>query len=306
MIQISDSLMGVKLNHQHIKNDIRSTDLANTTPSISLIALDLPIGQQLLNHEMLPKIVHEFLPTTVDNADIKTEIVTQAVYTQPTERITGLTTLSNGTFIIVTVATTQKGNHNKLLYTQGKFSQAKIRSQKISGFKQSNATIEGVLANKDDKLFGIVSYSGGSPPFELVVINLKTGKVSSDSDLCLPDLPPDIRFSNLTLAPDGTIFATTLERAGFTTLVQLDPVKKSVITGKILIHKLAQLSYKNHLLPNDLLSLTCSPSGQIFALANFKNEQYNSLLSVNIKTGKMKLISKVAVDKILFPRQQYK
>jgi hypothetical protein len=306
LVQLSQSLIGARLNNKHTKNEIRSTDLANTTPSISLVALDLTTRRQVLTNEILPTTVNEILPTNVDNADTKTEIVSQALYSKPTERITGLTALSDGTFILVTVAATQKGNHSKLVFTDNKSSKSKVKSKKVSGFKKSNATIEGVLASKDDKLIGIVSQSGGQPPFELVVINPKNAKVTSGADLYLPDLPSDIRFSNLALAPDGKIYATTLDRVGATTLVQLDPEKKSIITGKLLITNLAQLSYDKKLLQNDLLSLTFSPSGQLIALANFKNEKHNSVLSVDMETGEMSLLSKVVVDKIVFPRKSDK
>jgi hypothetical protein len=54
------------------------------------------------------------------------------------------------------------------------------------------------------------------------------------------------------------------------------------------------------LLLNDLLSLTFSPSRHLIALANLKKEKDNSLFSVDMKTGEMSLLSKVAVDKIVF------
>jgi hypothetical protein len=136
----------------------------------------------------------------------------------------------------------------------------------------------------------------------LVIIDPKNGKVTSGVELKLPDLPSDIRFSNLALAPDGTFYATLLERDDATTLVQLDPQKISVLTGRLLINKLAQLNYNKEPLPNDLLSLTFSPSGQLIALAKLKNEKTNSLLAVDKKTGEMTFLSKVAVDKIAVTR----
>jgi hypothetical protein len=252
-----------------------------------------------LTSQIIPKTFKEILPTKVDNTDTKTETASLALYTEPNERITGLTALSNGTFVIVITALTKHGNYSKLLF----FDNQSSKSKKISGFKKSNCTIENLLATKDDKLIGIVSLNGGTPPFEMIIINPKNGKVSSGSDLCLPELLPDRRFSNLALSPDGKIYATTLAREGITTLVQLDLDNRSMITGKGNIVTLSPLMSDEQPLQNDLLSLTFSPTGEVYALANPKNEGTNSLFSVDIETGEMRPMSKVAVDKITFSRK---
>ncbi|PLZ86186.1 hypothetical protein CEN44_20470 [Fischerella muscicola CCMEE 5323] len=292
-------LIGAKFNKKQSLSQTISTDFANTTPAISLVSLDLPTGRQAMTSRITPKTFKEIPPTKVDKTDIKTETTSLALYTEPTERITGLTALSNGTFVIVSTALTREGNYNKLLF----FDNQSSKSKKISELKKSNCTIENLLATKDDKLIGIVSLNGGIPPFEMIIINPKNGKVSSGSDLSLPELLPDRRFSNLALSPDGRIYATTLRREGITRLVQLDLDNRSMITGKGNIVTLSLLMFDEQPLQNDLLSLTFSPSGEVYALADPKNEGTNFLFSVDIETGEMKPMSMVAVDKITFSRK---
>jgi hypothetical protein len=290
------SLIGARLNNKQSKLKIDSTDLVNTTPAISLISLDVPNGQQGFIKDILPKTINEILPTTVDNINTKTNMTSLALCVEPTERLTGLTTLSDGSFIGVTTVLSQKGHHSNLLFFDGKSS----KSKKISGFKQCNCNVENLLAIKGNRLIAVVSLCGGIPPFDLVEIDLINGKIIYDSDLSLPQIPPDMRLSNLALAPDGKIYATTISIESFPRLVQLDLDYRSMITGKGKIVSLARLTFDNKPLQNDLLSLTFSPSGELYALANLECEKTNSLFSVDIQTGNMKLLSKVAVDKIIF------
>ena len=292
-------LIGAKFSKKQSLSQTISTDFANTTPAISLVSLGLPTGRQALTSQIVPKTFKEILPTKVDKTDIKTDSSSLALYTEPNERITSFTALSNGTFVIVSTALTKQGNYNKLLF----FDNQSSKSKKISGFKKSNCTIENLLATKDDKLIGIASLNGGTPPFEMVIINPENGKISSGSDLCLPELLPDRRFSNLALSPAGKIYATTLGREGITKLVQLDLDNRSMITTKGNIVTLSPLMFDEQPLRNDLLSLTFSPSGEVYALADPKNEGTNSLFAVDIETGEMKPMSKVAVDKITFSRK---
>ncbi|BAZ70121.1 hypothetical protein NIES4106_49080 [Fischerella sp. NIES-4106] len=292
------SLIGAKFNKKQSLSQTISSDLANTTPAISLFSLDLPTTRQALTSQIIPKTFNEILPIKVDNTDTKTETSNQSLYTEPTERITGFTALSNGTFVLVSTALTKHGNYSKLVF----FNRRSSKSKKISGFKKSNCTIENLVATKDDKLIAIVSLNRGIPPFEMVIINPENGKVSSDSDLCLPELPSDRRFSNLAISPDGKIYATTLGREGITRLIQLDLDNRSMVTGKGNIVSLSPLMFDQQPLRNDLLSLTFSPSGEVYALADPKYEGTNSLFSVDIETGEMTPISKVAVDKITFSR----
>jgi len=291
LAQEARSLVGVRLpGRKDQQNNKPSTDLENITPAVTLVSLDLTTGNE--------KSTTEIPPIIVDNQDIKSQVSKKAVHIEST-RITGFTTLSDGTLVLITVSTNQKGNYSNLIFPQDKSSK-KPKTKKISGFRKANNTIEGILGTKDNKIIAIASYNNGVPPFYLVLIDPKNGKITSGDELNLPELPPNIRFSNLALSPDGKFYATILTSEGRATLVQLDPSKKSFITGKLLISTVAELTYNRKYLASDLLSLTFSPSGQLLALANLNHESNNSVLAVDIKTGKMTMLSKVNVNRIAF------
>jgi hypothetical protein len=267
-------------------------NIAHTTPEISLISLDIQTGKQLLHSPISAHIV--------ENLNTHTKTAPKAFHKQPRERLTSLTPLSNGMFIITCVAHTQKGNFNRLIFIKTDKSSRIHKALKVWGFKQENSTLESLLETKDGKLLGIVSLRAGAPPFELVTIDHKTGKVTYDG-LVLPDLQPDQRYSNLTQSPvNRKIYATSMGIGHRMHLVQLDMEKNSLITGKPLIIKLSELHFNNKPLESDLLSLSVSPLGELYAVANINHEPMNSLFTVDIKTGEMTLVIKIAVIKIAF------
>ncbi|BAY16045.1 hypothetical protein NIES21_18680 [Anabaenopsis circularis NIES-21] len=290
LAQEARSLVGVRLPaSKNQQNPKISLDLENTSPAFTLVSLDLTTGGERLSTEIPASIV--------DNLTTKIETAKRAFSTE-SSRITGFTSFTDGTMVMLTVETTQKGNHSKIIFTDNK--SKKPKAKKISGFKNGNHTIEGVLGTKNNKIIGIASANNGVPPFYLVMIDPKNGKVTSGDELKLPELPRNLRFSNLALSPDGKFYATILTSDGRTTLVQLDPNKTSLLTGKLLITTVAGLTYNRKYLSNDLLSLTFSPSGQLIALANLNNSPKNSVFAVDIKTGNMTLLSQVNANKIAF------
>ncbi|WP_315791001.1 hypothetical protein [Fischerella sp. JS2] len=275
--------------------DQESTDVANTTPAINVTALDVVTLQQVSSTEV-PS-------TTVDNPNTATESVKKALYTEPTERITGFTSLSDGSFVFVVVGSSQKGNYTKLLITDSKKLDKKPKSKKISGFKKTNNTIEAVVGTKDDKLICIVSETGGTPPFKFALIDPQNGKVSYESDLALPELFPSRRYSNLAQSPiDGKYYLTTMNSEGITQLAQLDVDNKSIITGKGKIIELSPLTFDNQTLANDLFSLAFSLLGDLYAVGKLKSEQTRYLFNVDLKNAKMKRLTEFSVEKITFPR----
>lgn len=258
--------------------DQDSTDVANTTPAINVTALDVATLQQVSTTEV-PS-------TTVDNANTATETAQKALYTEPTERLTGFTSLSDGSFVFVVVGSSQKGNYTKLLITDSKNRDKKPKSKKISGFKKTNNTIEGVVGTKDDKLICIVSESGGTPPFKFALVDPQNGKVSYESDLAFPELFPNQRYSNLAQSPiDGKYYLTTISSEGITQLAQLDLENKSIITGKGKIIGLSPLTFDQQALANDLFSLAFSPSGDLYAVGKLKSERTNYLFRRCINAG---------------------
>jgi hypothetical protein len=274
------------LHSSEVKN------IAHATPEISLVSLEIQTGKQLLHSTISTNIV--------ENQNRDTKHVPKAFHTKPHERITSLTPLANGTFIIACIAHTQKGDFNRIIFINSNKSSRTHKPLKLWGFKQDNSTLESLLQTKDGKLLGIVSLNAGIPPFELVTIDYKTGKVTDDA-LVLPDLQPDRRYSNLTQSPvNRKIYATSIDMRNSVHLVQLDMENNSGITGKPLIIKLPELHFNNKPLENDLLSLAVSPSGKLYAVANLNHEPMNSLFTVDIKTGEMMLVRKIAVVKIAF------
>ncbi|WP_196513752.1 hypothetical protein [Nostoc sp. NZL] len=266
-------------------------NIAHTTPEISLISLDIETGKQL-SHSPISV-------NTVENKNIRTPDVHKAFHSNPYERLTSLTHLSNGTFIITCVARTQNGDFNRLIFFNRDKSSRTHKALKVWGFQQDSSTLESLLETQDGKLLGIVSLRGGVPPFELATIDYETGKVTYDP--LLPDLQPDRRYSNLAQSPvNRKIYATSMGMGYSLHLVQLDMENNSVMTGKALIIKLSELHFNNKPLESDLLSLAFSSLGKLYAVANLNHEPMNSLFTVDIDTGEMTLVRKLAVIKIAF------
>ncbi|WP_392535536.1 hypothetical protein [Nostoc sp. C117] len=274
------------LHSSEVKN------ITHTTPEISLVSLEIQTGKQLSHSTISANIV--------ENQNTHTKHVPKAFHTKPHERITSFAPLSNGMFIIACTAHMQNGNFTRLIFINSKKSSGTHKALKVSGFKQENSTLESLIEIKDGKLLGIVSLNSGIPPFELVTIDYKTGKVTYD-ELVLPDLQPDRRYSNLTQSPvNRKIYATSMGIPMGVHLVQLDMENNSGITGKPLIIKLSELHFENKALASDLLSLAFSPLGKLYAVANLNHQPMNSLFTVDIKTGEMTLVKKLAYGKIAF------
>ena len=277
----------------NIDAKIAATIDANITPAVTLISFDLVSGQYL------PTI--PLAGINVNNLDAPSETANKALYTEPSERLTAFTPLTNGSFVIVSVASTRTGNFNRIILVDSKSARPQ-KALKASGFRRINGTIESLVAIKENNFIGVVSLNEGTPPFDLVNFDLNSAKLNSSDEL--PLLPGNLRFSNLTQAPDGTIYATILSSQRSTTLAQLDLENKAIATGRGKIIRVSELRYNNKPLENDLLSLAVDKSGQVFALANPTNEKINSLFSVDVKSGEMKLLRKFAADKIAFARDK--
>ena len=287
-------IYGVRLTSasSQIMEDQADASAANKTPAMILQSIDLATGQELTTTEIPEQIVQ--------NQQEPTQIVNKAlVVKKRSERITGFTALSDGTFIVAAVATTKKGDFTRLAFFGQDITKPK-KNLKIKKIKKNN-TVESLLAIQNDQIISIISQNQGLSPFELAVINPQSGQVNGNT-LGLPDLPLSQRFSNLAQSPDGKIYATTFGHENIPILVQLDLVNKSPITGKGKIIRLVQLSFNNGSLSNDLVSLAFSPSNQLFALADPQYEGTNSLFTIDLNTGKMQLLRKMAVDQIAFSK----
>lgn len=285
-------IYGVRLTpaSSSITEDIADDKAANKTPGIILQSLDLATSKELSTTEISEQ--------TVQNQQEASETASRAILIKKrSERITGFTALSDGTFVVATSAATRKGDFNRFISFSPDSKKSNKKGLKVKKVKKNN-TVESLIAIQKDQLLSIVSLNQGKPPFDLAVINSKSGQVDSQSDL--PYLPEKRRFSNLAQSSDGKIYATSIAPGSDPILVQFDLVNKSPITGRGKIIELVELKFNGSPLQNDLASLAFSPSNQLFALADPKDEGSNSLFTVDMKTGEMQLLRKFAFDKIAF------
>ncbi len=258
---------------------------AKSTPALTVKTADVTPSQNIISSVTVAT-------TTVSNANTPPEVVPKASSLEPQERLTGLTTLSNGTVVNTSVLNSPNGDVTRLIFIDPKSSRVQ-NSLIVSGLPNNNSTVESLAAIKNDTLLSVISLNAGVPPFTLGTIDRTTGKVTSGSAAGLPSLNSSRRYSNLAQAPNGTIYATTLGREGATTLVTVDLANQSINT-------VVKLSYNNKPLSNDLLSITISPTGQIYALANPTYAATNSLFTVDQKTGVLTLMKPFDAEQITF------
>jgi hypothetical protein len=256
----------------------------NLTPAISVQSFNVTSGQQLVNIGV-PS-------TTVSNSSTPVDLTPKSTSTELPARLTGLTTLSDGTLAKTTVSSSQNSDVTQLIITNPTNSQV-VRTVNLTGLP-NNGTVESILAPKNNNnLLAVISLNGGIPPFQLGTINPTTGQVTDSTNAGLPALNPNPRYSNLTQASDGTIYGTTLGREGTTYLVRINLSNNSIT-------RVVQLSYNGKPLSNDVLSLAFSPSGQLYALANPNYQSTNSLFAVNIQTGVLSPIRQLNAEQITF------
>lgn len=304
--QQSEQLFGVLLSSitSSKTQDLVDAAVANTTPEIILQSINLTTGQELLSTE---------IPTVnVSNQEETTETAAKAfVVKKPSERITGFTVLPDNTFVIAATASTKDGDFSRLIFIEPPKENGKKppkKGLKVNKTKDKKySTVESLLFitikdKKGDQLLSVVSLAEGVTPFELAFIDPNSGQVDASVETGLPKLLPNQRLSNLAKSPDGKIYATNVGGQDTITLVQLDLENRAVVTGRGKIITLVGLSFNKKPLENDLASLAFSSSGQLFALADPNYEGTNSLFTVDVKTGEMTLLRKLAVDKIAFAR----
>lgn len=234
------------------------------------------------------EVVLESLDLTNDQlqSSVQTGITLEA-----NERLSGFTSLADGTFTLATAPTTAAVNggvnlSRLMFFVPSPQPQIAVFSE-LPGLAKNN-TVESLLATQDGKLLSILSLNQGTPPFSLATIDRNNGQVSPSSIT----LPPERRFSNLTQCSDGKIYVTSLGRSESTSLVQLDLQQEQLIS-------LPRLTFNNMPLSNDLAGLACE-SNQLYALSNPSFQGTNSLFTLDASTGVMSLVKSFAVDKITF------
>ncbi len=201
------------------------------------------------------------------------------------ERLSGLSSL-NGNLLVVA--------------TQGIPGEPEVVSRLMTGAAQplaikglgANNTVESILVTNGGPILSVMSLNSGVPPLRLATIDAQTGQASLIEGF---NFLPNTRFSNLTQCPDGTIYGTSLGQEGSVRLVQIDVQNQRVIDFPL-------LRFEQRLLSNDLKSLACSGTGQLFALADPIKRDSNLLLKVDIGTGALNLVKEVDTEKITFSR----
>jgi hypothetical protein len=303
------NIYGIKVN----KGKKQPTDPENFTPELILTSPNSINNfiNNVLNNALsnVPNSVFEISGIQVENSFKPIKRKNKALSMSPRERVTGCTALPDGTLVIASVASSQRGDITRCMFINSKSNiKSKLKKAiKITKFRNDNSTVESLLATKEGNLICVTSQNGGLPPFELARIDDKGEIVYEENPFqntqsLFPEILPNERLCNLAQSPNGKIYATNVKPEGSVRLVEIDLTNKSPITGRGRIIKVAELSFKDKPLVNDVLSLAFSESGQLFALANLDHEEINSLFSVDIKTGEMKFERKFDADRIAFVR----
>ena len=207
---------------------------------------------------------------------------------QPNERLTSFSCLPDGTF---TLSSTSPSPERRTIASRLTSLEQSPKSEAVSGL-EPDSTVESLVVTREGKTITIVGQNGGTPPFCLAVIDRQTSQAILDPEFVLP---PDQRVSNLTQCPNGAIYVTILGQEGSTRLGQLDLQEQKLLC-------LPQLRFHGKPLLNDLKSLACSPTGQLYALGDPEYQGTNSLFTVDVSTGNMSFIREFEVDQITFAR----
>ncbi|AVH62363.1 MULTISPECIES: hypothetical protein [unclassified Nostoc] len=294
-VSSNESLYGV-----NVLSTSNTRNRENQTPPVELNTATLPIGKvisaNLLDQKVLSKVN---LPVfSVENLSPVPK-KPRAFFFADSDRITKAIVLEDKTLVISTVSNTRNGQFNHLIYSVGSATNRQFRAKKVLDFKSSNQTIESLLSLPNNKLLCIVAKEG-IPPFALITLDFRTGKILSGDELSLPSLPPNHRFANLCQDAKGNIFATEIGSEGIPILISMNLQEKAIITGKVKIKRLTRLTFEGRPLVNDVKDLGFSASGQLYALATDSSRKNNVLYTVDVKTGKMELVKNFAVEKFVF------
>lgn len=246
-----------------------STDAADSEDSLVLESLDITLGQTL-----------DKTTAFISRNDRK------ILKLSSRERLTDLSLLSNGTFILS--STSAIAEENKPKSNTLRFMGKSTKKLTVSGLA-SNQTIESFEVINENSFLALVSQSDSDSPFKLGKIDRNTGSISF-LDFTLPAKQ---RFATLAKCPEGKFYTTSVGQLGDTTLVHLD-----LQQGQL--SSMAKLSFDGEAWDSGLQSLACSPSGQVFALAGYRYDDVNSLYIVEPRTGAMTLLKEFDVSTIAF------
>jgi hypothetical protein len=155
---------------------------------------------------------------------------------------------------------------------------------------KANYVITSIVAINENKHLGLIAHFTDTPPYSVVTINTKNGKIKLLKKF---QLPAQTRFGNFTRCPNNDIYATTLSSEGGVHLANLK-LKQGRIVDQV------KLLFNNNGLSDDIHSLACSRSNRLYALADPDYRGINALFEVDQGTGNMRFVSEFQVDEITF------
>jgi hypothetical protein len=297
-------IYGVNLprDEANLRSSYNVQNQEDQTPPVELIITEMGMGKVLSKTgKALSKTSQPAL--AVDNPSSVPK--TPRAFSLPdSDRITKVIVLRGGTLVISTVSSTRNGHFNHLISTVGTTSTVtsatnlQFTPKKVLGFESSSLTVESLLNLPKNQILCLVG-TEGIPPFTFRMLDFRTGEIYSGEDLGLPTLSPNSRFSNLCQDQKGNIFATKMDSEGIPILISMNLQERAIVTGKAKMNRLIPLTFEGSPLFNDVKDLNFSSSGQLHALAADKSGN-NALFAVDMKTGKMELVSNFAAEKFAF------
>ncbi|MBV9174527.1 MAG: hypothetical protein JOZ81_31080 [Chloroflexi bacterium] len=195
---------------------------------------------------------------------------------QSDEALTGLTTLADGT-VVVSISPVV-GATNETTPTRVTLLRNPPVALSVAGLKKDEQ-LGDLVGTSDGRLLGLVMKKNGTPPAQLMDIDLTTGNLSLVDKI---HLPQDRRFRTLTLCPDGSLYTTAVDDAGDTVLVQLDLTQKKPVDTALLTSNGAAWD-------SGLASLMCGGGSppQLYALGAPRYVSPFAVYAVDPATGAM-------------------
>jgi len=224
-----------------------------------------------------------------DNGSFENELI--RIERLPDEKINDIVQLTTADVAVLKVKSNNQSVIETVTNPTAVAAVTNLVSQEIpvDGLSQGIALQHAIALNKNT-LIGVTSDIADTPPFKLVSLSLNSGKVT---DIKSYSLSEDQRIANFTRCSDRIIYATTLSRQSGPRLVKIDSKNRK-------FSEVAELRFRDAPLRNDVMSLACSPSGELYALANPAYEATNSLYNLNQVDGQLTLVRQFDVEKITF------
>jgi hypothetical protein len=206
------------------------------------------------------------------------------------ERLSGIFQNEDRSINVVRTSTKRDVNHRALIRNigiPGLITDAAGRQ--VDGLAATDS-ISSLLISRSGPPIALIARYTDTPPFSLVALDPQSWKPTA---LHSPWLDPNARYGHLTQCPYGMIYASTREIEEGVHLIEIK-------LNESKIQQVSELNVDGRPLRNDVSDLACSPSGQLYALADPHYSGSNSLFAVELSTGAMRLLQKYDVDRMVF------